>query len=193
VRLADWNGLKALLPNMRKARLLNAEQAAQFEKNIYCELLRAAGKKDAGDIQRIWIEIPRGVKKNPDVVYAYVQQLLLTQAPTKDIEELVRKTLNHQWQADLARLYGSFPFDNLNRQLVIVGAWLKMYGPKPELLLTLGRLCVRVQLWGKAKDYFEKCLSQGPNAEASLAYGNLLEQLGDSNAAMQKYKAGLVS
>lgn len=84
-----------------------------------------------------------------------------------------------------------FAFNNLNRQLVIAGAWLKMYGQQPELLLTLGRLCMRVQLWGKARDYFEKCLALGPDAEASLEYGKLLEQLDEPNAAMQKYRDGL--
>ena len=74
---------------------------------------------------------------------------------------------------------------------MIVGAWVKMYGPHPELLLTLGKLCVQVQLWGKAKDYFTKCLEQGPNAEASLEYGKLLEFLGEPEEAMQKYREGL--
>jgi HemY protein len=104
---------------------------------------------------------------------------------------LIRQVLKYRWQGDLVELYGKLPFNNINRQLIIVNAWLKMYGQRPELLLLLGNLCVREQLWGKAKDYYEKCLMQGPNAQASLDYGRLLEQLGETDAAMQKYRDGL--
>ena len=74
-----------------------------------------------------------------------------------------------------------------------MGAWLKMYGEKPELLLTLGKLCVKIQLWGKAKDYFELCLALGPNVEASLAYGHLLEELDKPEEALVKYRDGLAN
>ena len=143
------------------------------------------------DLQRIWYDMPRYMQKNPDVVYAYVKQLRRFSA-NKEIEELIRKTLKHSWQPELAKIYGTLPVANVHRQLVIVGAWLKLYGQHPELLLILGKLCVREQLWGKAKDYFEKCLALAPNAEASLEYGKLLEHLDAPDEARQKYRDGLM-
>lgn len=196
VRLADWNSLHELLPAMKKAKILTPDECELFEKNIYCEIFRTSGGKRLSDIRQIWGQLPRYLKRNPDIVCAYVKQLA-RHAPvtgsetTGEMEDLIRKTLKSHWQADLARIYGGLPFANLNRQLVIAGAWLKMYGQQPELMLTLGRLCVRVQLWGKARDYFEKCLASGPDAEASLEYGKLLEQLNEPNAALHKYRDGL--
>jgi HemY protein len=189
VRLGDWKNLQDLLPAMRKAKVLNAEQAEQFEKNIYIEVL-SKGNKSLPEIHAIWNGMPRSMRKNPDVVCAYVKQLMVCQSPL-EAEELIRKTLKSDWQAELAKIYGSLPLKDLNRQLVMVGAWLKMYGSKPEILLILGKLCMRVQLWGKAKDYFQKCLALGPNAEASLQYGKLLEELGEENEAVEKYRQGL--
>lgn len=196
VRLADWKNLYELLPSMRKAKILNAEQTEQFEKNLFCEMLRASSHQSIDELHRIWNEMPRSSRKNPDVVCEYVKQLLRKQRInddkiTQEVEDLIRKTLKNHWQPELVNIYGTLPFTNLNRQLVIVGAWLKMYGQRPELLLTLGKLCVRVQLWGKAKDYFEKCLAQGQNAEASLEYGKLLEQLGETEEALHQYRSGL--
>lgn len=190
VRLADWKHLQALLPSMKKAKILNAEQTELFEKNLYCEMFHSAHSKDQETIQQLWNDVPRHMKKNPEVVLAYVQQLLRF-PDTKEAQEWIRKTLKNHWQPQLVSIYGSLPFDNLNRQLVVVGAWLKMYGPHPETLSTLGTLCVRVQLWGKAKDYFERCLALGPNPRASLDYGKLLEHLGETEEAMQKYREGL--
>ena len=192
VHLADWKNLHTLLPHLRKAKLITAEQASIFEKNVYCELLRSA--RNQTDLQNTWNEIPRGTKKNPDVIYEYVKQLLhYPPTNTTEIEELIRKTLKQHWHGELVKIYGTLPSAQLNRQLVIVGAWLKTYGEHSESLLTLGRLCVRVQLWGKAKDYFERCLALGPNAEASYEYGKLFEQLGQPEEAMQQYKKGLLN
>jgi HemY protein len=196
VKLADWEHLKQLLPSMRKAKVITAEECDVFEKNIYCEIFRAASSKRLSDVRLIWSDVPRYLKKQPDVVCAYTTQLL-QHAPvtgaetTKEIETLIRKCLKTEWHAGLATIYGKLILTDLNRQLVIAGAWLKMYGQKPELLFLLGKICAQLQLWGKAKDYFSNCLAQGPNPAASLAYGRLLESLGEKELAMQKYREGL--
>lgn len=197
VRLADWKNLNLLLPGLRKANVLTGEEYDLFEKNIYCEIFRASSTKRLSDILSLWNEMPRHLRKNPEVVYAYVTQLS-RHAPvtgtetTKEIEELIRKILKQTWSSDLVNLYGTLPLNNLNRQLVIVGAWVKMYGQRPELLLVLGKLCVRLQLWGKAKDYFTRCLAQGPHLAASLEYGKLLEHLNEPDDALQIYREGLM-
>lgn len=194
VRLSDWQHLLKLLPNMRKAKVLTNAQADIFEKNIYCEILNAAKNKSLQEIEQIWYNIPKHIKKNPEVVAAYARRVLARQPDektTKALEDLIRKTLKYQYNADLVQIYGTLPFNNLNRQLVIAGAWLKLYGPKPALLFLLGDLCMRIQLWGKAKDYFEKGLAIEPNPSASLKYGKLLEQLGETTEAMQVYRRAL--
>ncbi|SRR5579883_526107 len=193
VRSADWQHLLSILPEMRKAKLLTAEQLELFEKNMYIEILKAANMKSVDELHALWDQVPRRSKKQPDVVCEYVKQLSRFTNTRSEMEELIRKTIKYHWQPELVKIYGTLPFANLNRQLVIVGAWLKIYGSKPELLLTLGRLCVRVQLWGKAKDYFEKCLVLGPNKEAALEYGKLLEQLDEPEAALRVYREGLAS
>lgn len=190
VRLAEWQHLLELIPSLRKAKVVTQEQASQFEKHVYCEIFHASHAHTLTEIEHLWNEVPRYLRKDPDLIYAFAKQRI--QFPdTKEVEELIRKALKHHWHPGLATIYGTLSFTNLNRQLVIVGAWLKIYGPKPELLLALGRLCVQVQLWGKAKDYFEKCLSLGPNSEATLAYGQLLEQLGEPEAALKQYRDGV--
>lgn len=191
VHLGDWQQLITILPSMRKAKILNPIQFEQFEKNLYSELLRGIHAKDLEMLQRTYANVPRHMRKQPDVVYAYVKQLLRFPHTEKEIEELIRQMLKHYWHSELVNIYSTLPFDNLNQQLVIAGAWLKMYGQRQELLLLLGKICMRIQLWGKAKDYFEKCIELSPNALVYLEYGKLLEQLNEPNAALEKYRSGL--
>lgn len=187
VRLGDWEKLRELLPDMRKAKVLSPQQIELFEKNIYCEILQAASGKSRDELNRVWNDIPRTTRQNVDVITAYVKQLL-TFGNEKEAKEQILKTLKCKWAAELVTIYSTFTFENLNKQLVIGAAWLTSYGEKPEILLFLGKVCVQVQLWGKAKDYFKRCLQQGPNPGAALAYGKLLVELGENDQAMQQYQ-----
>lgn len=189
--LGDWQNLLTLLPSLRKANVLTAEQISLFEKNLYCELLRTGQYKSVEELRAAWYAIPRHLRAQPAVVCAYVKQLQAWPGTASEIEELIRKVLKYNYEPELVNIYGTLPFEQLNKQLVLAGTWLKSYGQQPALLLLLGKLCVRIQLWGKAKDYFEKCLAQGPNPEASLELGNLLETLGEMDAAVQRYREGL--
>lgn len=193
IHRSDWKNLHLLVPHLRKAKMITTEQAEQFEKNLYCEVLRSTTHQSIQEVHSLWYSFPRNAKKNPEVVYEYIKLIhSLSSSVDDEIEALIRKVLKYHWHALLVVFYGTLNFSQLNRQLVIVGAWFKMYGPHPELFLTLARLCVRVQLWGKAKDYFEKCLALGPYPEAALDYGKLLEQLGHSEEAAHLYKNTLL-
>src|SRR5690606_28138567 len=140
VRSANWLGLQGILPTMRKARILTAEQFDQFEINVACEILRN-DSKTLEAAEKTWASLSRGVRKNPNVIATYVQRLVVLRRPTDhvingEIEELIRRALKYDYQPELVKIYGTLPFDDLNKQLVTVTAWLKIYGAKPELLLT---------------------------------------------------------
>ena len=59
------------------------------------------------------------------------------------------------------------------------------------LLLTLGRLCARQELWGKAQNYLEASMSLEPTYTAYLALAQLHDQLGNADAARRHYRASL--
>lgn len=191
VRLGDWKSLLNLLPSLQKAKILTAEQVDQFEKNIYCERLQQT--KEQSEIEALWNNIPKKNKKNPEVVLAYVLQLQRFPNTTQTIEDLIRKILKTKWHGGLVRVYGTLAFPDIRRQLVIGAAWQKMYGVHAELLLTLGRLCIKAQLWGKARDYFERSLALAPDPETFLEYGRLLERLAENDDAKEAYKKGVMS
>ena len=59
------------------------------------------------------------------------------------------------------------------------------------MLLTLGRLCKKNHLWGKAKAYLERSIEAQPNPEAYQELATLLEQQGEPVAAAAYYQKGL--
>lgn len=191
VRMGDWEHLRLLIPDFRKARLLSEKNLALLEKNTYCEIFNAAYLANEIQLKELWAKVPRNIKKQPDVVASYVKQLQRFANTQTEIEELIRRVLKNDYQAELVTIYGDLNFTQLNQELIILGNWLKHYGQRAEILLSLGKLCVKLKLWGKAKDYFVKCLSLGPNPKASLAYGQLMEILEEKEQALMIYRHGL--
>jgi len=59
------------------------------------------------------------------------------------------------------------------------------------LLLAAARLCMRNELWGKARSYLEANLAIKPRPDAYELYGRLLEQLGERERAADAFRSGL--
>ena len=89
------------------------------------------------------------------------------------------------------RLYGVIDGADAAAQLRHAEAWLQKEENNPYLLLTLGRLSLRNQLWGKARSYFEASIGAKGLPEAHNELAHLLESLGENELAMQHYREGL--
>lgn len=68
-------------------------------------------------------------------------------------------------------------------------SWLKQAPQDAQLLLCLGRLCLRNQLWGKAREYLEASLQFARQADTCIELARLLASQGDlarSNQLLQE-------
>jgi HemY protein len=66
-----------------------------------------------------------------------------------------------------------------------------MHSKSAGLLLSLGRLALHNQLWGKAHSYLEKCIELSNHPDAYLVMGKLYEQEGKKDEALVSYRSGL--
>jgi uncharacterized protein HemY len=160
---------------------------------VYSYLLQSTAQRQEGEkaLRAMWDKIPRTLRQQPRLIYCYAQQLGSYPARVAEVSDLINKVLKKSWNADLVKLYELLVAENPVRQLGRAEYWLTLYPEQPILLLTLGRLAIKCQLWGKARHYLEESLKLDKNLEVCLEYGNLLQQLGDSTAAMLIYKNGL--
>ena len=61
----------------------------------------------------------------------------------------------------------------------------------PELLLVLGRLSLRNELWGKAREYFETSLKLRRNRETLAELSRLNAHMGEEEASIKLLMQGL--
>ncbi|MES2217588.1 MAG: heme biosynthesis HemY N-terminal domain-containing protein [Pseudomonadota bacterium] len=196
VRLGDWQELLKLLPNLRKAKIIDVIEMEIFEKNIYLELLNSADIKKSGEIsiRTAFRNIPRKFQKDPEIICAYVKLMLPYPAAANELEVLLSRVINQQWNVEAVKLYGLLPLVNPTKELTKAENWMKKFYPDQAiLLLTLGRLAMRCQLWGKARDYYEGSLRLEVVPETFVEYGKLLEKLGEHSAAITNYRNGLLT
>ena len=109
-----------------------------------------------------------------------------------EAEKCLRHQLKRDWSRRLVQLYGLLDIERANKALSWGESCLKEHASDPVLLLTLGRLSLRNELWGKARDYFESSyeLERGPEVCAEL--GRLLAHLGEHELSYRCYEEGMM-
>ncbi len=185
--LGDWRGLLDILPAAHKLGVLPEEHLETLRHHAGRRLLTADG---ADNPPSVWESFPREFKKDPKLVAAYAEQLVQKEQMDES-EALLRKSLKQHWDPDLVRLYGQVRSSDVAKQLKTAEKWADQHGDDPHLLLTLARLCMANELWGKARSYLETSIAKGGPAEAYQDLGRLLEQLGEPQKALSYYRKGL--
>ena len=167
---------------------MDADTLAQWSQQVHIErLLQAA---DGNTVDIVWQAIPRSERKTLALREVYFASLIRTGMHEKAEKELTHE-LKRNWNGSLVKLYGLAEAPDTSRQLNRAETWLRTRGEDADLLLAAARLCLRVELWGKARSYLETVISIRPSPEVYQVYGRLLAQLGDSDAAADAYRDGL--
>jgi HemY protein len=187
-RLEDWDGLAALLPRLDKQRNLPDATRKLWSVAVYRDQL---GRASTGEeVIETWKNVPRPLKSELELLDAYYGALVRAGMNEKAEKDLVQE-LKSDWRGPLVRLFGLVQGRDASKQLKRAETWLGAHPDDPDLLLTAARLCLRNELWGKARSYLESVLALHPTPEAYQEYARLLTRLGESDGAAEAYRAGL--
>nr|WP_284500226.1 heme biosynthesis HemY N-terminal domain-containing protein [Microbulbifer sp. GX H0434] len=191
-RLGDWNGLRELLPQLEKHSNMREEELQQLELEVYQHQLGdAASRRDAEKLREVWNSLNGRWQRNLELRCLYARQLHEI-GDDAEAEKQLRWVLNREWRPQMARLYGCLTGADAAAQLTVAEGWQKEYGENADLLTCLGRLCLQNQLWGKARQYFEKSLLLRSDPATSAELARLLYALGEKEQASELYKEGLI-
>lgn len=197
VQLHEWVALCALLPELRKLKVLPPPRLDELERLAWSaslEQLGAVGETERGAaleaLQQRWKAVPGNLRGEPALVRAYASGLCRLGDPAR-AAEVLQAAIGRHFDEALVELYGRVPGADPARQLAQAEGWLKAHPEQATLLLALGRLSVRNQLWGKARDYLEASLRCESRAETCAELARLLARLGDTERSNRLFLEGV--
>jgi HemY protein len=190
-RLERWDELEAILPKLGKTSSLGPAEISSLRHEVTRALLsKAASEGDPGAVEALWKKQPKATQAHPEMVTAYARAVF--RCGDHDLlEKILRKSLKTSWNPALVEIYGELQTRNPHTPLAHAEAWLTRKGDDPVLLLAAARLCIRNQLWGKARSYLESSLGLQADAVGYRLYGQLLETMGEDDAAAEAFRLGL--
>lgn len=184
----NWEQVLALVEQLEKRGVYDAEHAEQIRRYAQAERIGRQAT-DLHALDDVWQKIPQRQKRDPRVAAAAARSFLVC-SNSGQAQRIIEDGLDTAWDSELIALYAECT-DGAVAAIERAEAWLKQHPEDAALLLTLGRLCARQALWGKAQSYLEASLSLEPAYPAHLALAQLHEKLGNADAAQRHYRNSL--
>lgn len=193
-QLGDWEGMGTLLPELEKQQLLSAEALQELRIDVARQSLQAAARDSVAALRLAWQELPKALRQHEALLAIYLEVLLAHNHDTEACT-LLGQYLKQHWSDALIRRIGFMRGGSAQQPLLLLEAQLKQRPNNTVLMLTLGRLCLREQLWGKARDYFDHALraTREPALQAEMAaeLARLLQHLGEHEQSLLHYEQAM--
>jgi HemY protein len=193
-RAKNWPEVLRLVRLLDKRNALHPALSRRLREMAYEDLLSNRAH-DAESISRVWAEIPLEDRVQPFVAVR-AARAFNARGLHDEARAVVEKALAVEWDDRLVRAYGNSAAAEgspaLLAQIERCEEWTRARPTDPELALTLGTLCLRQKLWGKAQRHLEQALSDATEPEvvreAHLKLAQLHEALNQLEQAASHYR-----
>ncbi|MCP4188956.1 MAG: heme biosynthesis protein HemY [Gammaproteobacteria bacterium] len=191
--LEDWQPLVDMLPEVRKKKLIPDYRLKKMEAQAYQGMLDAVAiSGDVIALEKAWYKIPGSNRAEPGLLLHYIGLVNQLGVKLDSAENLIIKALEQGWDDRMIEVYGEYQASDVNAQLKQAEKWLTDYSQNENLLLALGRICMRARLWGKAQGYLEASIGIRAKPACCLALAELFgEHLKEQEKASKYYQMGL--
>ena len=190
----NWPEVLRLVRTLDKRRALHPALSSRLHELAYEDLLSDRAH-DAESVQRVWSTIP-----SDDRILPYVAQRAAAAFNARGLHAearlVVEQALAVNWDGRVVRAYraaaATAGSPALLAQIEHCEAWSKQHPTDAELALTLGALCLKQKLWGKAQRYLEQALSDASEprmvGQAHLQLAQMHDALAQSEEAAFHYR-----
>ena len=185
-RLKNWERVLTILKTLEKTDLVEAIRLKEIRLQAQQALIKRLANNTSA-LSNYWKKLSEEDRFNERLVIV-AAPLLMAAGSHNLAAEILEMNLTKHWSSPLVRLLGDCLTSDPTKQLQQAEYWLMNHHEDAELLEALGKICVRLQLWGKASNYYEASLSLAPSAARHIALAKLLEQKGQLTTANQHYR-----
>jgi HemY protein len=193
-RAKNWPEVLRLVRLLDKRNAIHPALSRRLREMAYEDLLTSQAH-DTESIRRVLASIPAEDRLQPFVAIR-AARALNAKGLHDEARSVVEKALAAEWDERLVRAYGNSAGTEgspaLLAQIERCEEWAQTRPTDAELALTLGTLCLRQKLWGKAQRHLEHALSDATEPEtvreAHLKLAQLHEALSQTEQAAMHYR-----
>ncbi|MBC7621860.1 MAG: hypothetical protein H7232_00565 [Aeromicrobium sp.] len=185
-----WSDVLQTLGPLKRTGLMPTAAAEQIRLNAEVELMRSRPAQREG-LMDAWRKLDTATRYQPLLVDTLAERLIslgLGDDAAAVLEETIARRIDDEWDANLVLRYADAKSESTLAQIERAETWLKQHPRDASLLATLGKLCMRQALWGKAQSYLEASIALSPSLDAHMTLARLMEQVGKPQEAMRHIK-----
>jgi HemY protein len=181
-----WEDVLATLGPLTRSGLMPEQAAQQIRTNAELHLINTKpANRDA--IMGAWKATSRESRYDVNIVNAAAKRLNAIGCGD-DAKTVIEETVDERgpegWDSALASSYAECKTDTTLAQIERAERWLRDHARDAALLATLGKLCMRQSLWGRAQSYLEASVALEPTTDAHMTLARLMEQIGKRDEAI---------
>lgn len=184
----DTRRARAALAPLQKSAALGSRNYQTLENQVLVASVQSAA--DAAALNTLWSQLPKNQRRAPVVVEAYARRAAELGMILPAMDEL-ESALRREWSSSLVQAWGALGNEDLEARLRRAEGWLDAHPNDAGLLLALGRLCVKLKLWGKARKHLERSIALAPSAGAWEALADMWTGQGDAVMAQRCFRNAL--
>jgi HemY protein len=184
--LRQWDDVLGTGETLAKLGGLSESEASASRRAAHLGNLNRKAQ-DAAALAAYWKQLPGELRVDPAIA-ATAARFHLALGGTTEAQAIVESALEKGWDAGLVALYADCAGTTALPLIVRGEKWLRANARDPALLLTLGKLCMRQELWGKAQSYIEASLALEPTHEGHMTLAALMETLGKPQEAVRHFR-----
>ena len=197
---ARWDDALKAMRLLEKRNALHPVLTRKLKLSVYRELM-AAQRHDPAALEALWRSVPDADRQVPDIALEAARLFNRTEPGLGRVAaEAIEAALQSsplEWDDSARRLldeYARTQAISARDQLQRVENWLKLAPPagaepiRAALLRSAGLICLREQLWGKAKTYLLESLATERHPSTLLALARLSDAIGETDAAASYFR-----
>lgn len=164
---------------------LPALEASQMIGSAAAALIRAGQHDDSW--RKVWKELKSDERTTVDVALA-AAEANESHGQFDEAAAILEQAIVVSFDPRLLAVYARCDAQHVARRLEKAESWLEKHPEDPDLLTTLGTLCLQGQIWGQAEHYLQRSVAKRSDARVHALLGSLYDRLNRSQDATRHWR-----
>jgi HemY protein len=177
-----------LARRLRRQQAISTEQADGLIEAAAAYLIKAKSLlADSAEWESFWKSLRAEEKVLVSVALAG-SDAYQARGKLKEASKVLEVAIKESFDPRLLQAYAKAEAEQVTSRLQNAERWLTQRENDPNLLVTLGALCLAAQMWGQAQRYLEQSAQLRSDSHVNALLGSLFDRLGQPERAAQHWR-----